>query len=127
PAGAAVLFAERDVEREIALPKLLAGDERAKVRGARRVVFPLARAEVRERRLERLHLERAHALVVDARQRAQGLTLAYAFFAERPCDVARVEIRNRFDGCVNRIETEAGTRAVRRRFAAGELVGRQQL
>ncbi len=77
--------------------------------------------------VEHATLERSSGRVVDAVLPPEAIEIATPLRAERFIDGAAIEIGDRLDRDVNRVEAERRARSVRARLARCQLVRRQDL
>ena len=126
-AAALVAVVDRDEEGVVVEPgRLLARErlERARADGA---AAPLLELEAAERELERAPLQRADVVPPDRRRRAHRGEQRLVVARERGDAAGRVEVLERPDADVHRVDREGGERRVRARLPARGLVHREHL
>src|SRR5262249_13023635 len=124
---AVVRGAKRGIQRVIAKPIRLALDEREERARARRVRRQLSLAKAGERLGKDPTLEGAYGSVIDGGRPPNALELRGPVRAERALDELGVDVGDRLDVEVDRIEGKCGQRSVGARLPLGELMRRQDL
>ncbi len=127
PAPAPVQRTERLEQRQVIEPPALAAYEVGQALRARRAREPFALVESLERDVERARLERPDPRVVHARRGTELLERGPHVAAQDLAQRVGIEVLDRLDVGVDRIEAERGQRTVRARLAGRERVWRKHL